>query len=234
MAQHRPRVITEDLGKVCEMAFCLLANTPYQGTYRYSMEKAEELKNRFKELEPEFKGMKHTGTLDDLYDFTHESNPDLKMSIKSNKTGYMVGPQGGQGTKKTFCEKFNLLQVCHTDPAMIKAFVVAETPRILNEFINSTFHCPVIYYNEPCNLLQHIKPIRYTNLIDWTKVSLRFSHIEKNKEWNESTTLYLVRDSVLITIGEFQNHAHRNCFKFRFHFKNLLDQFKDHFEIRTL
>ena len=136
MAQHRPRVITEDLGKVCEMAFCLLANTPYQGTYRYSMEKAEELKNRFKELEPEFKGMKHTGTLDDLYDFTHESNPDLKMSIKSNKTGYMVCPQGGQGTKKTFCEKFNLLQVCHTDPAMIKAFVVAETPRILNEFIN--------------------------------------------------------------------------------------------------
>jgi hypothetical protein len=232
MAQ--PHVVTEDLGKVCEMAFCLLANTPYQGTYRYSLEKAETLKDRFKELEPEFRGMRHTGTHDDLYDFTHETNPDLKMSIKSNKTGWMVCPQGGQGTKKTFCQKFDLSPLGHTDPQSIKAFVVAETARVLTEFTNTTFHCPVIYYNAPYNLVQHIKPIRQTNLIDWATIPLRFSHIEKGKEWNESTTLYILRDRNLIPIGEFQNHRNRNCFKFRFHFKNLLDQFKDHFEIRTL
>lgn len=225
------RILTEDLGKICEKAVCLVAGCEFQGNYKYSLEKAETLKARLSALSTEIQGFQHTGRTDDLYDFSHLTDVAKKLSVKTNKTGWMVCPQGGQGTKKTFCEKFGLPVAAQTDPEIIKAFVVAETSRVLDIFMHSTFHCPTLYYNEPANLVQLIKQ---TKPIDWAAQPLKFSHLEKAKIWNESTTLYLSHNGTLITIGEFQNHKHRNCFKFRWQFKNLLDHFKDHFEIRTL
>lgn len=230
-AATKARIVTEDLGKICEKAVCLLAGCEFQGNFKYSLEKAETLKNRFVASTAEIQGLQHTGRTDDLYDFSHLTDVAKKLSVKTNKTGWMVCPQGGQGTKKTFCEKFGLPTAAHTDPEAIKAFVVSETSRVLDTFMHSTFHCQTLYYNEPANLVQMIKQ---TKPIDWSTQPLKFSHLEKSKIWNESTTLYISHNGNLITIGEFQNHAHRNCFKFRWQFKNLLDHFKDHFEIRTL
>ena len=39
-------VVTEDLGKIFEMAICLLYEIPYVGKYKYSISKAEEIKNK--------------------------------------------------------------------------------------------------------------------------------------------------------------------------------------------
>uniref|UniRef100_A0A6C0KDD6 Uncharacterized protein n=1 Tax=viral metagenome TaxID=1070528 RepID=A0A6C0KDD6_9ZZZZ len=228
---EKKQVVTEDLGKICEKAVCLLIPCEFQGEYRYSLDKAMTLRNRLVPLTAELQGFLHTGRTDNLYDFSHSTDVTKKLSVKTNKTGWMVCPQGGQGTKKTFCEKFVLPVAAHTDPEAIKAFVLAETPRVLDIFMHSTFHCQTLYYNEPANLVQMIKQV---TPIDWSAQLLKFSHLEKGKIWNESTTLYLNHNGNLITIGEFQNHKHRNCFKFRWQFKNLLDHFKNHFEIRTL
>jgi len=63
--------------------------------------------------------------------------------------------------------------------------------------------------------------------IDWSNHIVQFIHILKGKSWNESTTIKINNK----TIGEFQIHNHRDCIKFRWAFENLLDIFKDHFDI---
>jgi hypothetical protein len=52
--EKKPKVITEDLGKIFEMAICLLNETPYDGIFKYSMEKAELLKNKLVNLSKVF------------------------------------------------------------------------------------------------------------------------------------------------------------------------------------
>lgn len=221
---------TEDLGKICEMAICLLADCEYQGEFRYSMEKSQVLKTRFSPLLEECRGLKHTGKSDNLHDFRpllEDISKDL--SVKSNKRGWMVCPQGGQGTKKTFCQRFGLPLEAYSDGEAIKLFVVRETPQILDNFTKSTFHCKVIYYNEPANAVWLIKQ---KSPIIWTEQTLKFAHLKLGKVWNESTTLYVEKDGKDISIGEFQNHNNRNCFKFRWNFRNLLFQaFRNHFDI---
>jgi hypothetical protein len=223
-------VQTEVLGKSFEKAVCLLVGCEFQGNYRYSLEKANDIKTRLEPLASEFVGFQHTGATDDLYDFSDPTDHAKRLSCKTNTRGWKVCPQGGQVTKKTFCEKFGLPVSAHTDPEAIKAFVVSELPRILDTFVHSTFHCPMLYYNEPSNLVWMIKQIKP---IDWTTEHLIFSHINKSKPWNESTTLYVMKGGSLVTIGEFQNHRNRNCFKFRWDFKHLLESFKDCFEARV-
>ena len=41
---------TEDLGKIFEMAICLLYKTPFDGKYKYSMEEAQLLCDRINPL----------------------------------------------------------------------------------------------------------------------------------------------------------------------------------------
>ena len=43
-------VLTEDTGLVLEMALCIAFDTPYNGTFKYSMEEAQQLSHRFKSL----------------------------------------------------------------------------------------------------------------------------------------------------------------------------------------
>ena len=52
---------------------------------------------------------------------------------------------------------------------------------------------------------------------DWERDKFTFTK-QSVEEWNESNTVKY--DG--ITIGEFQVHNNRNCFKFRFHMTNIL------------
>ena len=51
-----------------------------------------------------------------------------------------------------------------------------------------------------------------------------FSFTQSLENWNESNTLkYSINDTEKpISIGEFQVHKNRSCFKFRFNIKNIL------------
>lgn len=52
---------------------------------------------------------------------------------------------------------------------------------------------------------------------NWKKENFSFTK-KTIEEWNESNTVKYNG----ISIGEFQVHTNRNCFKFRFNLKNLL------------
>lgn len=215
MKLYRPKKVqTEDLGKTLEYALCLALDTPFDGTYRYSVEEAQKLKDRLLPVKERFAGYVHTGKHSNLYDF--QSPAGGHLSVKSNKNGWKVCPQIiGQTTNKKFREAFAL------DASVnIKAFIQENTERLLNEYAAKTFHSPVLYYNQKAKyfgIVQQVAPIQWG--------TLTFS--KTGDTWNESSTLKSSVNGKTKTIGEFQIHAHRDAIKFRFDFKSLLELYPE-------
>lgn len=220
-------LLTEDLGKKFEMAICILYGIEFEGKYKYSIEEAEELKERLQLLVEAFPHkLKHTAKNGSQYDFTCPEDDTIKLSAKTTKKDGKVCPQViGQPSKKKFCDFFKLDLTYTLD--QIKSHIETNINDILDIYINYTFDCPIVYYNQKTNVLQLIK---VKSPIDWSSCLITFSHLKKNKTWNESSTIS-IND---ITVGEFQVHNHRDCIKFRWAFENLLKMFPDSFEIISL
>jgi len=212
-----PKVLTEDLGKIFEMALCLLYETPYEGNFKYSLAKAANLKEKIKNLKILFPHkLLHTAKNGARYDFTGQDDESVKLSAKTtkNKGGLKICPQViGQPSKKKFCQFFDI-DLNMTIPE-IKQYIVENIKSMLKVYFEHTFDCPIIFYNEATNLLWFIKKI---NDIDWDNCTIEFGHIKKNNDWNESTTLYVNGYSMC----EFQVHNHRDNIKFRWDLYNLL------------
>ena len=218
---------TEDLGKIFEMAICLLYEIPFDGKYKYSIEESNVLKTRIQPLLTAFPyKIKHTAKNGSQYDFRGQDDETIKLSAKTTKKDGKVCPQViGQPSKKKFCEFFNIdLSVSLEE---IKEYIVSNLANMLNIYFDLTFDCPIIYFNKKSNVLQLIK---LTEKIDWNNYLIEFSHIKKNKQWNESSTISINNTS----IGEFQLHKHRDCIKFRWCFEKLLKHFVKSFTIINL
>lgn len=230
--EKKPKVITEDLGKIFEMAICLLNEIPYDGIFKYSMEKAELLKNKLFNLSKVFPyKLIHTAKKGSRYDFTAIDNPDIKLSAKTTKKDYKICPQViGQPSKKKFCEHFELDNSITIE--QIKEYIVENIEKLLKTYFEYTFDCPVLYYNDTSKQFWFIK--KHTD-IDWNNCIIEFSHTKKNKQWNESTSITINGYSM----GEFQVHNHRDNIKFRWNLGNLLHCFhhgmeEKYFEIYDL
>lgn len=225
-------LLTEDLGKTAEYALCLLLDTPFDGDFKYSIEKATKLSNRFASIKDQFTGYKHTGKSNNLYDFQLDIGDDIKsLSVKTTKKGaWKICPQKiGQTTKKRFCQAFSIETV---ESSAIKEFIQENIHLLLNEYTKHTFHCPVLFYNEKDDACMTVE---LTAPIPWDTYTYIFSHTERSKAWNESTTLKVVTGDAKkpISIGEFQVHNHRDGIKFRFDLKALIKMFKDNFTIKS-
>ena len=215
-------VVTEDLGKIFEMAICLLYETPYDGKFKYALSEAAAIKERLGKLKEVFPGeIKHIAKNGSKYDFV--STDGVYLSAKTTKRDGKVCPQEiGQPSKKKFCQHFKLGDAT-TD--QIKTYIMENVQSMLDDYIAHTFECPMIYYNKTKNELMFVK---LKEKMNWTNIT--FSHVIKKKAWNESTSIKI--DNT--TIGEFQIHHHRDGVKFRWSFKNMLNRFKDHFDITVL
>ena len=224
------KTITEDLGKIAEKALCEVLGTPYNMVFKYPQERVNALRPRFASLAQEFAGYTHTGHKDDLNDFT---SPDgsKHLSLKTTKKGSKVCPQIlGQPSRSTFCPTFGLPLDATND--QIKAYVETHVAEMMPKYIATTFHCPVLFYCEKTNLCQIVT---MTTPLPWAEVTLTFSHKEKAKLWNESSTVYAQRPTqTKVSLGEFQVHNHRNCIKFRFDMKNLQLLFPSSFTVRPV
>jgi hypothetical protein len=208
-------VLTEDLGKMFEMAICLAYGTPYIGSYKYSLDTPTRLATRLVNLKKRFPGCKHIAINQSRYDFRVG---DGFLSAKTTKGNGKMCPQViGQPTLKKFKTHFNL-----SDNDDVKTYIMNNTASLLDEYYRHTFDCPIVYYNRKSDALLLVTPLTD---IQWD--GLEFSHVRRNKEWNESTTLYS-RD---VPIGEFQVHNHRDCIKFRWNFETLLSRFPDAFDV---
>ena len=218
------KIVTEDLGKIFEMSICLLYNIDYDGKYKYSLEEAHKIKEilfKLKDVFP-FK-IKHIAKNGNKYDFM-SIDEDMYLNAKTSKKDGKVCPQViGQPSKKKFCEYFELSPSISLEE--IKTYIEININKLLDIYALNTFDCPIIYYNKYKNILLFIK---LKEQIKWSNIN--FSHIIKNKKWNESSTISINN----ISIGEFQIHNHRDCIKFRWCFEKILDLFKDNFNIKIL
>jgi hypothetical protein len=218
---------TEDLGKIFEMAICLLYGIQFDGKYKYSIEDAEKICTRILPLLNAFPyKIKHTAKNGNQYDFCGQDDETIKLSAKTTKKDGKVCPQViGQPSRKKFCDFFKIDIGITLEE--IKLYIETNIKNMLSVYFELTFDCPIIYYNKKSDLLQLIK---LQEKIDWNDYLVEFSHIKKNKQWAESSTISINN----VTIGEFQLHKHRDCIKFRWSFEKLLKYFVKSFTIINL
>jgi hypothetical protein len=243
---------TEDFGKKFEMAICLLYDTDYDGKFIYDLNEATFLKNRLFKLKDIIPGnLKHIASRGNPHDFKilHNDQTNTEISFNNticdsnylsaktckkgknnNKKNGKVSPQIiGQPSKKKFCEYFKKYLNIDENYSIeeIKDFIIVNIDTLLHHYTINTFLSPIIYYNETRDILYYIK---INKKIIWNKNDVSFTHIIKNKKWNESSSVKINN----ITIGEFQIHNNRNNIKFRWNFENLLKIYKDYFDILLL
>jgi hypothetical protein len=221
----KPKVITEDLGKIFEMAICIEYNIPYDGKYKYSLEDAMKIKDKFhNKLKSVFPhNIKHIAKNGSQYDFVSITDSTKYLSAKTTKKDGKVCPQViGQPSKKKFCKHFNIDYDC--DNAYIKYYIETNINTLLETYSTCTFDCPIVYYNKAKNRMLFVT---LKENINWKNRDVVFSHNIKNKIWNESSSISIGG----INIGEFQVHNHRDCIKFRWSFEKFIDLFKNNFEI---
>lgn len=183
----------------------------------------------FEKLKIYYPYLEYIGNNDNKYDFKYIDIDDCQknkyVSVKSNFNGKKVCPQIiGQTTFKKYKSYFNIDENC--DIPTLKIYIMEHINDILKRYLKYTFHCDIIYYfkERKKNVLQIIKydEIRLNN-IEFEKGFISFSHIEKNKNWNESTTVYYKLNNKNISIGEFQIHNNRDNIKFRWHFDKIVE-----------
>lgn len=226
-----PKVITEDLGKIFEKGICGVYNTPYVGKYKYSEEEAAKFTQRLQKLPELFPQCTHTAEKGAQYDFTAINDSNTHLSAKTNKQGDKVCPQKiGQPSKKKFCEYFNLDHTTMTAND-IKQYIMVNLKSMLPHYFKYTFDCPIIYYNQKSDKILFVKNIAP---IDWDQVAISFSHILKEKEWNESTSISVKVDDKYVNIGEFQVHTKRDGIKFRWNFETLLKLYPNLFSVQQI
>ena len=167
---------------------------------------------------------------------------DKTLSVKTNQEGLgKVAPQKiGQPTAETyfgyiekyfgdirisdFLNELKLEDSYFNRTLAFKAISYARTPEIVNMYWKNLFDCD--YYLHLFNLDNNSNPLLNYVLLEkkqppvWDKD--KFSFTQSLVDWNESNTLKYYG----VSIGEFQVHNKRNCFKFRFNMKGIIELFK--------
>lgn len=208
--------MTEDTGKIFEMAICQAVQTPYDGHYKYSLERAQQLSPRISQVLTH--KYIHTANKGARYDFTYGEH---HLSAKSTKKGGNVAPQViGQVQPSKCCE---LLGIPYTTHADLKQYIQTHTPLVLSVLESYTFDCPTLYYNEHKNTIRHIT---LTTPFEWDKYEYNWSRPWDT--WTNSSTLYVENNPLV----EFQFHSKsRTNMAIRWKFEKMLTLFQSHFTI---
>lgn len=219
---------TEDTGKIFEMAICLVYGIKYDGKYKYSMEKAEILKNRLNKLTELFPTCYHTAKKGSRYDFTSANNENIHLSAKTTKRLGKIAPQViGQSQPSKFCTLLNIKLI---DIASLKEYIQKNITNILHLLVQYTFDCPNIYYNE---YKDQIKYIKLFDNIDWS--NYEYDWTCNWEKWSNSSTLKIKYKTKYIPLVEFQFHTKsRTNMAVRWFYENFLTVFKDKLEIINL
>lgn len=180
--------------------------------------------------------IKHIAEKQNPVDFILFENKTL--SVKTNQEGLgKVAPQNiGQPTAETyfrylenyfddFCLKDYLIDLGLTDTYENRSYIFKKismecTQSVVDMYWKNIFDCD--FYIHFFNLDNHAEPMENYVVLGkeqppkWE--NNRFSFTQSLNTWNESNTLKYCG----ISIGEFQVHRNRNCFKFRFNMKGIV------------
>lgn len=226
----------ETLGITAEKTICDIFDLKYPSNFfkRYSVESQylmeDTIRYAFTFLP---KPIQHSGSTVGVrggcskcsYDFILYGNKTL--SLKTNIGKMVCPPEVGQPNDKTCYLYFkNLIEEDHIDNLIFKKMVFNHIDEMLNIYITHMFDSDYLLriFIDKENAKQTGNIFNYeifeknvgSNFI-WDKNKISFSK-KTVEDWNESNTVYY--DG--ISLGEFQIHKNRNCFKFRFNFSNLI------------
>lgn len=219
------KINTEDLGKIFEYSLCKAFNVEYKGKFKYDTDQASELCEelnlyKLKEMFPDFE---HTANGSARYDFTSKDGKRF-LSAKTSKNKYSkIAPQCiGQVQPSKFC---NMLGIEYTDNSTLQKYIEENIVNILDKFMEYTFDCPIVYYNQE---LKSVKVINLVNPIDWSKYKLSWTRSLENG----SATLKLCNGNYSSGILEIQFHTKsRTNITSRWMLEKVLKQFPENFKI---
>lgn len=176
-------------------------------------DKLEELIKLFpKDL---LKTYEHIGYKNNSTDFLLDNEKTLSVKTTKSKIKKLCPALIGQlSSVKKFNERFNTNFTCSFNDTIFKQYIIDNIDKLFIKYIDNLFCCDYLFYID----LHGNKTDIFTKnkIIDIDKKLFTFTKTKEN--WNESNTLKYN----MISIGEFQIHKNRNCFKFRFLFKGLL------------
>lgn len=222
-------LLTEDTGKMFEMAICLAYGIPFDGKYKYGMELPTALQPRLAKLPTLFPKCTHSAKRGARYDFTSIDDTTKHLSAKTIKKGCgKVAPQViGQAQPQKFCDE---LGIPFTTVADLKQYIQTNITSILPHLVSHTFDCPNLYYHQEEDKIWFIE---LTKEIDWAKMT--FEWTKTGADWNNSSTLKINTSRGFVALVEFQFHTtSRTNMAVRWCYDNLLDIFRDYFTITTL
>lgn len=227
----KPVLLTEDTGKMFEMAICKTYNITYNDKYKYSYDLAERLHPRLTKLQDLFPQCTHTAKNRSPYDFTAVSDNSLHLSAKTVKRGAAkVAPQViGQASPKSLCTHLN---TSYTTDQDLKQFIQENITQVLELMTKHTFGCPNIYYHQQRDTIKYIKLLQP---IDWQ--SYTYTWTKDWKQWNNSTICKITvrAQTKPVSIAEFQFHSKsRKNMAIRWFYDNFLELFKDKCEVVNL
>ena len=154
------------------------------------------------------------------YDFVLQENKTL--SLKTNKGKMVCPPEVGQPGSKTCLLYFSEFFEPGTDEVNsenFKEMVYANIEKIMPIYVEHLFDSDWLLWIYETKKGYEYQAISKDDIGVFSWERNRFSFTKPTiEEWNESNTVKY--DGV--TIGEFQVHKNRNCFKFRFQMENLL------------
>lgn len=229
------RTTTETLGITAEKVICDIFGMPTPKEYRkrYSIPLSHEirpaLREAFKHLP---KAIKSTGAEQGergenskcSYDFILEGGKTL--SLKTN-TGKMICPpevgQPGPATCYLYFKDF--IEGDEVTADSFKEMVYSHIADIMPIYVSHLFDSDFLLWIYKRN--EHYEFKIYNS--DFAKSAVwKPEHFEFTKpsieQWNESNTVKYLGKS----IGEFQVHKNRSCFKFRFNMENFEALIKEH------
>ncbi len=227
----------ETLGATAERTICDMYNlkwkkqdnldTRYDVSTAYSLAEAIRYTFNGPECLPapiEYVGSaqgERAGNSKSSYDFILRGNKT--MSLKTNSCGSKVcPPEIGQPSAETCYLYFgHLIEEDHIDQYIFKKMVfehITEMLPMYMEFLFDSDYLMRLFPSKRCSIPYEVEVYKkgYGKTFKWQMKYISFTK-STIEEWNESNTLKY--DG--ITIGEFQVHNNRNCFKFRFDFDGL-------------
>ena len=223
----------ETLGITAEKVICDMFKLEYPANFfsRYSVEMQYQLQEVIMQaFEYLPRPVSHTGSETGdrggnskcSYDFMLYG--DKTLSLKTNIGKMVCPPEVGQPNDKTCYLYFkDLVNDDHIDKVNFKKMVYQNVDKMIPIYLEHMFDSDYLLRlvenkDNRCTTpyCYEIYPKNYGSQFKWNKDLFAFSKPTID-EWNESNTLYYEG----VSIGEFQVHNHRNCFKFRFNFSNL-------------
>lgn len=210
---------TESIGIYTEKVICEIFGITYKNKRIYNEIKNDIRKDIVKLIDvyiKKYKNIKkikveHCGNMNKYYDFLINNN--FCISVKTIINNNKVCPQNiGQTTFK----KFNsFINENFKDKNGIKKYIIKNNNKLIDLYLCNLLICDITFIINYKNGLISIIEKNYIIKKNEYKMTKTIEN------WNESNSVYIIKNNKKLNIGEYQIHNNRNCIKFRFNIKNI-------------